>query len=159
MRPIVILLNNYTIISSTVTTRYSAVVCVIVAAVSFLLTEPLPSNDKGMHIQTHWWEEFIKYDVEIGLVSMIHEPSFIKIASSIFKLMKGVHRPTNSWSRSYFTTDSQSVSMSWYRALLWDLRPDITSCRNVAVWNLRSCICGAPSQTWGREEERRKLRG
>jgi hypothetical protein len=30
-------------------------------------------------------------------------------------------------------TDGQSVSMSWYRAPLWDLRPDITSCRNVAV--------------------------
>jgi hypothetical protein len=26
----------------------------------------------------------------------------------------------------------------------------ITSCRNVAVWNLRYCICGAPSQTRGR---------
>jgi hypothetical protein len=35
--------------------------------------------------------------------------------------------------RSYFTTDSQSVSMSWYRVPLWDLRPDITSCRNVSV--------------------------
>jgi hypothetical protein len=35
--------------------------------------------------------------------------------------------------RSYFTTDGQSVSMSWYRAPLWDLRPDITSCRNVTV--------------------------
>jgi hypothetical protein len=30
-------------------------------------------------------------------------------------------------------TVSQSISMSWYRAPLWDLRPDITSCRNVAV--------------------------
>jgi hypothetical protein len=47
-------------------------------------------------------------------------------------------------------TVSQSVSMSWYRAPLWDLRPDITSCRDVAVWNLRSCICWAPSQTRGR---------
>jgi hypothetical protein len=28
-----------------------------------------------------------------------------------------------------------TVSMCWYRAPLWDLRPDITSCRNVAVWN------------------------
>jgi hypothetical protein len=47
----------------------------------------------------------------------------------------------------YFTTDGQSVSMSCYRAPLWDLRPDITSCRNVAVWNLRSCFCGVPSLT------------
>jgi hypothetical protein len=45
---------------------------------------------------------------------------------------------------------SQSVSMSWHRAPLWHLRPDITSCRNVAVWNLRSCFCGAPSLTRGR---------
>jgi hypothetical protein len=50
-------------------------------------------------------------------------------------------------SRSYFMTDSQSVSISWYRAPLWDLRPDIISCWNVAVWNLRSCIYWAPSVT------------
>jgi hypothetical protein len=54
------------------------------------------------------------------------------------------------WSWSYFTTDSQSVSQSWYRVPLRDLWPDIISCRNVAVWNLRSCIYGAPSLTRGR---------
>jgi hypothetical protein len=53
-------------------------------------------------------------------------------------------------SRSYFTTDGQSASMCWYRAPLWDLRPDITFSRNVAVWNLRSCFYGAPSLTRGR---------
>jgi hypothetical protein len=54
-----------------------------------------------------------------------------------------------SWSRSYFTTESVSlsVSMSGYRATLWDLRPDIISCRNVVVWNLQSCIFGAPPPT------------
>jgi hypothetical protein len=50
----------------------------------------------------------------------------------------------------YFTTDCRSVNMSWYRVPLWDLRPDITSCPNVAVWNLRTCFCGAPSLTRGR---------
>jgi hypothetical protein len=40
--------------------------------------------------------------------------------------------------------------MSWYRVPLWDLWPDITSCRNVAVWNLGSFIYGAPSLTKGR---------
>jgi hypothetical protein len=50
-------------------------------------------------------------------------------------------------SRNYFTTDCQSVSMSWYRALLWDTRPDSISFRNVTVWNLRSCIHGASSLT------------
>jgi hypothetical protein len=42
----------------------------------------------------------------------------------------------------YFTTDGHSVSMSWYRAPLWDLRLDIISCRNVAVWNLRFVSMG-----------------
>jgi hypothetical protein len=42
-------------------------------------------------------------------------------------------------SHSHVTTDFQSVSMSWCRVSLWDLRPDITSCRNVAVSNLRPC--------------------
>jgi hypothetical protein len=41
-------------------------------------------------------------------------------------------------------TSSESVSMSWYRAPLWDLRPDITSCPNVAVWNLRLVSVGCP---------------
>jgi hypothetical protein len=49
----------------------------------------------------------------------------------------------------YFTTDGQSVSMSWYRAPLWDLRPNIASYRNVAIWDLQSCFCGAPSLTRG----------
>jgi hypothetical protein len=42
-------------------------------------------------------------------------------------------RRSRSRSRSCFTTDGQSVSMPWYRAPLWDLRPDITSCLKVAV--------------------------
>jgi hypothetical protein len=53
-------------------------------------------------------------------------------------------------SKSKLLCDSQSVSMSWYPVPLWDLRPDINSCRNVALWNLRSCIYCAPSLTRGR---------
>jgi hypothetical protein len=40
----------------------------------------------------------------------------------------------------YFTTDSKSVSMSWYRAPLWDFRPDM-----VPVGMLLSEICGLVS--------------
>jgi hypothetical protein len=54
--------------------------------------------------------------------------------------------------------DRQSVSMSWYRSPLWDLRQDITSCRNVTVWNFRSCFCGKPSLTRGRVEGRSYFR-
>jgi hypothetical protein len=35
--------------------------------------------------------------------------------------------------------------MSWYRAPLWDLQPDITSCWNVTVWN-GSAICSVITQ-------------
>jgi hypothetical protein len=31
------------------------------------------------------------------------------------------------------TLQQQSVSMSWYRAPLWDFRPDIIPYRNIAV--------------------------
>jgi hypothetical protein len=41
----------------------------------------------------------------------------------------------------YFTTDGRSVSMSWYQAPLWDLRPGVTSCLKFAVLFL----CGALS--------------
>jgi hypothetical protein len=43
-----------------------------------------------------------------------------------------------------------TVSMSWHRVPLWDLWPDIISCRNVTVLNLRSCIYWASSLTRGR---------
>jgi hypothetical protein len=42
---------------------------------------------------------------------------------------------------------SQYVLMS---SPFWDLWPDITSCRKVAVRKLQSCFCGAPSLTRGR---------
>jgi hypothetical protein len=41
--------------------------------------------------------------------------------------------------------------MSWYRAPLRDLRPNITSCHNVAVWNLWSCFLEAPSLMRGHD--------
>jgi hypothetical protein len=42
---------------------------------------------------------------------------------------------TVSESESYITTDGQSTSLSWYKAPVWDLRPDM--------------FCGAPSLTRG----------
>jgi hypothetical protein len=41
--------------------------------------------------------------------------------------------------------------MSWYRAPLWDLRPDITSCRNVeAKVTLRLTVSQSVSMSWYR---------
>jgi hypothetical protein len=58
---------------------------------------------------------------------------------------------------------SQSVSMSWYRVSMWDLRPDISSCWNVffsckftiystnwaiSKYVIRKHLCGAIIQRW-----------
>jgi hypothetical protein len=64
-----------------------------------------------------------------------------------------IHLLTNSvcLSLSYVTTDGQSASLSWYKAPIWGLRPDIFSVRNTEyVWKLRSWFRGAPSLTRGR---------
>jgi hypothetical protein len=54
--------------------------------------------------------------------------------------------------KSNLIYDRRSVSQSVSQYVLvssplWDLWPDIISCSNVAVWNLRSCFRGAPSLT------------
>jgi hypothetical protein len=48
----------------------------------------------GIHIQTHRWQGFMKYAVEIGSGAMIYIPSFIKIGSGIQKLIRWreIHR-------------------------------------------------------------------
>jgi hypothetical protein len=44
------------------------------------------------------------------------------MASGQYVIAQVVNAKWDSQSQSYFMTDSQSVSMSWYRAPLWDLR-------------------------------------
>jgi hypothetical protein len=47
--------------------------------------------------------------------------------------------------RSYVTTDGQSASLSWNKALIWSWRQDLYYCQTVSV-----CWCGALSLTRGR---------
>jgi hypothetical protein len=55
--------------------------------------EPLSSSDRrDTHAGTQTWEGFMKYAVEMDPVAMIYIPSFIKIGSSIPKLIRGIHR-------------------------------------------------------------------
>jgi hypothetical protein len=55
-----------------------------------VFTEPLPCNDRGIHIQTHRLRGgFMKYAVEMGSGAMIYIPCFIKIYSGFQKLMGG----------------------------------------------------------------------
>jgi hypothetical protein len=50
-----------------------------------------------MHIDTDWWEGFMKYTAEMGSVVMIYIPSVIEIGSGIQKLIGGgIHRHTDS---------------------------------------------------------------
>jgi hypothetical protein len=58
-----------------------------------VLTEQLPSNDKGVYRHT---EGFMKYAVEMGSGATIYIPSFVKIGSGTQKLTRGICRHTDS---------------------------------------------------------------
>jgi hypothetical protein len=53
--------------------------------------------------------------------------------------------PAESQSQSYVTTDDKSATLSWNKAPIWDLWPDLYYCQVVAVF-----LCGALSLTRGR---------
>jgi hypothetical protein len=58
---------------------------------------PLPSNGSRIHIQTQTdGRVFMKYFLEIGPGSMIYITDLIKIGSGVQKLMRGIHRHTDS---------------------------------------------------------------
>jgi hypothetical protein len=53
-----------------------------------MFTEPLPSNDRGIHMRhTDQWEGFMKYAMGSG--AMIYISSFVKIGTGIQKLIGG----------------------------------------------------------------------
>jgi hypothetical protein len=64
-------------------------------------------------------------------------------------LSVSVGRPLWRESESHFTADSQWIRMSWFRAHFVHVWPDIASFSRVLVWNLLSCVSGAPSLTRG----------
>jgi hypothetical protein len=76
--------------------QFSNIACIRCRGIVF--TEPLPSNDSGdPHTNTHWREGFMKCTLEMGSGAMACIPSFIKIGSSIQKLMEvGIHKHTDS---------------------------------------------------------------
>jgi hypothetical protein len=47
------------------------------------------------HRYTDWWEGFMNYTAEMGSGFMIYTPNFIKTGSGIQKLIRGIHRHTN----------------------------------------------------------------
>jgi hypothetical protein len=96
------------------------------------------------NIQQQW-----KHIFQITRFAIVHirwlSSPFITDESTFLQPSSNSQNHTNKYfrSRSYFTTDGQPASQ--YVLLsspLWDLLPDITSCRK-----LRSCFCGAPYLT------------
>jgi hypothetical protein len=72
--------------------------CMCIRCHGSVFTEPLPSNDKGLHIQhTDWWEWFMKYATEMGSGAIIYIPSFIKLGSGIQKLIGGGGDTLTQW--------------------------------------------------------------
>jgi hypothetical protein len=82
----------------------------------------------------HWKDCIVEFGYQLSICSGTKK-NHGKLCSSWPAIGPSGCKLTSSRSRSgsYFTTDSQSVSMSWHLVPLWGLRPDIISCRNVAV--------------------------
>jgi hypothetical protein len=86
------------------TSNYSCVVAVVfIVTVTFLLSHFLTVVRGCACKHTDWWEGFTKYTVELGSGAMMHIPCFIKIGSSVQKLIRtdahvhrqhGDHKPT-----------------------------------------------------------------
>jgi hypothetical protein len=58
-----------------------------------VFAEPLPSNDRGIHIQTYRpMGGIFNGAVKMGSGAVIYIPSFIKIGSGIQKLIGGINR-------------------------------------------------------------------
>jgi hypothetical protein len=55
-----------------------------------IFTEPMPSNNSGIHMQTYrLGGGFMEHVTEMGTGAMIYIPSFIKTGLDIQKLMEG----------------------------------------------------------------------
>jgi hypothetical protein len=63
--------------------------------VTFILNHCLAPTEGYAYRHTDWWEGFMKYAVEIGLVAILFIPSFTNIGSAIKNLMGGIHRHTD----------------------------------------------------------------
>jgi hypothetical protein len=75
-----------------------------------------------------------------------------RLTELISRLADISHQPATflHWAMSRDPHNSKfevTLRLTVSQSVLWDLRLDITSCRNIAVWNLLSCFCGAPCLT------------
>jgi hypothetical protein len=59
-----------------------------------VFTKLLPSNDRGTHTDTGWWEAFMKYTIQTDSGAMMYEyiPSFMKTGPGVQKLTARIHR-------------------------------------------------------------------
>jgi hypothetical protein len=64
--------------------------------------------------------------------------------------LKTCQSQSQSQSQSYITTDSQSASLYWCQAPIWDPRPIFPLLALIIFRQLRVCWCGAPSLTRSR---------
>jgi hypothetical protein len=86
--------------------------------------------------------------------------SLVSVGCPLWREVVSVTIGTGSRSWIYFTTDGRSVGQSLGRSVsqyvclgvepTLELVTRYYPCRNIAVWKLRSCFCGAPSLTRGR---------
>jgi hypothetical protein len=61
-----------------------------------------------------------------------------------------IRRSSQNQGQRYVTTDGRSASLSWYKARMWGLRPDLYFCRSILHGSLYSptCILGNCLSLW-----------
>jgi hypothetical protein len=95
----------------------------------------------------------------LGLTTTKFKPHVFPVSGFNLSNVANICKSSQSQSRSYVTTDSQSANLSWYQASIWGLRPDFYYCQTAAgllMWGALSderviYNCAAPrhrSHSW-----------
>jgi hypothetical protein len=112
------------------------VMWVFVDAVTVLPCRCVAMIEGYTYIDTDWWEEFIKYPVEMGSCAMICIPDSIKTYWGVQKLIRGINRYIDGMVISWVCTYSFRIKKVDYKRLwcLVSFRVCFPSCTEVLTY-------------------------
>jgi hypothetical protein len=103
-----------------------------------ILTQELHQSHSRYHCTT-------AHTKSLNHTFSLHRPTSNSSSTILLKFLNSQFQFSDPLSQSYVTTDGQSASLSWNKAPIWGLRPDLYYCQTVA-----GLLCGALSLTRGR---------
>jgi hypothetical protein len=110
-----------------------------------ILTQELQQSHWITHSKYHSTTAHVKSSLHSSTAELMTPSVQLSSNCSLQLQLRNSTANCQSQSQSYVTTDDQSASLSWNKAPIWGLRPDV-----ITVWQLRACWCGALSLTRGR---------